>query len=116
MQVSLNQVRSTIPAGYRIVNTLSGGVDIDDELFLFQYSDDAYVHVCTVDDIYRYPTSKTAGYDYYRLAASTHDETLLGDAVSLAAAQKSALATLVVDYSAAVATFVGSDDTDYTDT
>ncbi len=115
MQVSLNQVRSTIPAGYRIVNTLSGGTDIDDELFLFKYSDDSYVHVCTVDDLYRYPTTKTAGYDYYRLAASSHDFTTLGEAISHSAAQKSALAELIPAYSSAVDDYVGSEDTVYSD-
>lgn len=115
MQVSLNQVRSTILAGYRIVNTLSGGDGVDDELFLFKYVGETYEKVCSVDDIYRYPTVKTPGYDYYRLAASTHDFELLGDAISHAAVQKSALAELVPAYSTAVASFVGSEDTVYTD-
>jgi hypothetical protein len=90
-------------------------VDIDDELFLFKYSDDAYEHVVTVDDLYRYPAVKTPGYDYYRLAASSHDFNTLGDAISHAAAQKSALAELIPAYSSAVASFVGSEDTVYTD-
>jgi len=115
MQVSLHQKRESTPTGYKITNTLSGGISIDDELFLFKYADNSYVHVTTVDDIYRYPTTKTEGYDYYRSASSVHEFEVLGEAISHAAAQKSALAELVPAYSAAVASFVGEEDTDYTD-
>lgn len=62
---TLNQVRSNLPEGFEIVNSITDPVDIPPELFVYDAIDDKFSHVATLTD-FQYPTANTVNINYYR--------------------------------------------------
>ena len=67
---TLNQVRSNLPEGFEIVNTISNAVDIPEELFVYKAIDDEFSHVASLTD-FSYPITNTVDVDYYRKNTAT---------------------------------------------
>jgi hypothetical protein len=113
--ITLTQVRASIVGGYTVTSTITAATNISTKLFLFDYDLSLYQHVCTVDDLYRYPDVRTLGQPYFRAATAilTYTTEQLEDAVDAAALQKTRLAELAPAYNAAVSSFVGSEVTVY---
>ena len=115
MTVSLThtQVRS-VQAGpaYRTFDTVtaSGGIQI--QVFVFLVLDDSFQHVATVDNMVNLPNTKAQaildGKDAYRLAVVQKDYPILKDAEEFAATLIQRMKLLVIEYDAAVNSFVGT--------
>lgn len=114
--ITLHQKREAIAGGYKLTSTITAATGIPTELFLFKESDDSYQHVCTVDDILRYPHGTSPTIDFYRepTAVLTYTTEDLDEAIEEAALQKTRLAALVGEYDDAVNAFDGEEDTTYT--
>jgi hypothetical protein len=114
--LTIHQKREVIPTGYKITSTITAAAGIPTELFLFKQSDNVYQHVCTVDDIGRYPHGTSPTIDFYREPAAvlTYTTDQLADAIEEAALQKTRLSELVGEYDDASTDFVGEEDTSYT--
>jgi len=113
---TLHQKREVITGGYKITSTITAATNISKYLFLYKQSDSSYQHVCTVDDLVRYPTTMDPAIPFYRtltatLTFATED---LADAITEAALQKSRILALLPEWTLYSATFVGEEDTVYT--
>lgn len=113
---TLHQKREAITGGYKITSTITVATGISKYLFLFKQSDNVYQHVCTVDDLVRYPVTPDPAIAFYRhddviLTYTTED---LDVAIGEAALQKSRLLALLPEWTVYSATFVGEEDTVYT--
>jgi hypothetical protein len=107
--INYTLVQSTIsgpPAQYSVEATVTSTVNIDEEVFVYRYSDQLFDHVATVLDVETYPDVLTPGQPFYRQNTVTQLFTAANEAVDFAATVESRLTSLAKEYDIVAATFV----------
>jgi len=119
VQIVVRQVRSTVPAGFRVYSEILDGIGqttgIGPELFVYRYvngTEDTYQHVATVADVKTVTRQGDTGWDtvgeFYRRKTATLDYTNVTAAIDQAALMKSRLEDLAINYNAAVIEYESS--------
>jgi hypothetical protein len=100
-------------APYRVVDSITSTVGIDDACFVFKVADGLFDHVATVLDMHTYPDNVTAAQNanlpYYRQASVTKDFSDVNIAKDFADTLKSRLTSLAKEYDLSVTAFVGQE-------
>lgn len=113
ISITHTQIRS-VQAGplYRVQDTVTASVGIQQQVFVFETSDQSFNRIATVDDMLSLPTSQAQavidGKDYYRLNTVTKDYESLKTAEDAATTIVNRIKLLLVEYDAAVNAFVGT--------
>jgi hypothetical protein len=111
--ITHTQVRSNpSPSVYRVVDTVTASVVIDDAVFIYVVSNSAYDHVATVNDMQTFPDTRaqavTDNKAYYRQNTVTKDMTDITTAQEFAGMLVSRMTSLATDYDSVVNAFVGT--------
>jgi hypothetical protein len=116
----LTQTRSVVTsAAYHVANVVDQNVDIPAEVFVFSTATGQYDHVASVNDLLNIPdttqaAAQAAGNPYYRQSSTSNDWTMLRDAQEFSTMVRERLKFLVVEYSKAETSFIGTTTETYT--
>jgi len=104
---TLNQVRTNLPSGFEIANTITSPVDIPAELFVYVALTDVFSHVATMTD-FAYPNVNTPGQEYYRQDNATKEYEDVTTALEFANHVKFRVDELLKVYNTDLDTFPGT--------
>jgi len=101
-------IPNTLDAKYRVVDVVTGSVNIDPEVFVYRYSDWKFDHVASVLDMEMIPALvPTPGAPYYRQNFVVKDFSRESEAAAFASTLTSRIEKLAVEYTLIPTTFVG---------
>ena len=93
---------------YTITSTISAAVEMETELFVYNYASSAYSHVANINDMENYPTTPTEGTAYYRQDTVTQAFDTPAEADAAAVVHSTRVNELVYQYNTEGAGYDGS--------
>lgn len=107
--IHYNLIQATIPgppAQYSVQATVTSTVNIDQNVFTYNFTSGLFDHVATVLDMQTYPTSSTPGQPFFRQNTVTQLFGFGNQAIDFATTVHDRLTSLAKEYDIVAAAFV----------